>query len=713
MNRKGNHRDDCDGNDKDDWEQQHLSMDSSDCEHEDSSDDDDSSNEEDDSSWLQDFRQAWKQHFLAILVAVLATAATHSSSLLYQQQQQPPSVATQESTTTPRRSSWAAPSQVVPYVEEAPSLDRVDHFYPHEHLEDYARTANVSFCGLQASSGAHYSSNRLAVMDFFLPKDLMPAMELHFVADTTQDDDYRTTILVLEEDDAGVDSSTRQQQQQQARQHPQIQCMQQLKENSPQTFIRGLTFYAKEPTIESIYPDHLSTTTTPHNTEKNSVMKKKPKKLEAAHLSFTGFAAKFVNLSPKPIHLYWDGKGGHRSSRRLVGEILPFDSLGTATTPGQSFYVSPTYDADHALERWLLTADAALVYYDPLPHARLERQLLLSPAQEWQYQLQKLNQEFAKHYLIASGRTWLSNFPRAFSLHPMWEASWIGQQHVVANPFFPDNGPRQFHLTVESVSPKVFTIPNFLSHDECDALIAAALQEGLQASTVYSGGGGAGRQQQPPKQRDTTTRSSHNTWLTRDTTTLTDRLYQRAAPVLKLQDESLLQKPVGDDIQAAHHSIAESLQVIRYQEGEEYTAHHDFVYPPPLHRYQPTRFATLLLYLNDDYTGGETVFPRAVTKDRHDGVRVHPEKGMAVLFYSVLEDGNVDDRSQHASEPVRSGEKVRLVVVVCLFVCCCSTLVCVQLFFVFRDHRSHAATVCCESLAMGASDQLRETLFGR
>ena len=34
-----------------------------------------------------------------------------------------------------------------------------------------------------------------------------------------------------------------------------------------------------------------------------------------------------------------------------------------------------------------------------------------------------------------------------------------------------------------------------------------------------------------------------------------------------------------------------------------------------------------------------------------------PEIGKAVLFYDQLPDGNMDDFSQHAAEPVRKGEK--------------------------------------------------------
>ena len=61
---------------------------------------------------------------------------------------------------------------------------------------------------------------------------------------------------------------------------------------------------------------------------------------------------------------------------------------------------------------------------------------------------------------------------------------------------------------------------------------------------------------------------------------------------------------------------------------------------------------TLLVYLNDDVAdtstdggdsgeggGGGTSFPRAF---EGRGVRVRPSKGSAVLFYSLLPDGNAD-----------------------------------------------------------------------
>jgi prolyl 4-hydroxylase len=103
--------------------------------------------------------------------------------------------------------------------------------------------------------------------------------------------------------------------------------------------------------------------------------------------------------------------------------------------------------------------------------------------------------------------------------------------------------------------------------------------------------------------------------------------------------------------------LAESLQVVRYQQDQEYAAHHDFVHPHQHNRHQPTRFATLLFYLNTPKKGGETVFPRAVNPTNHDGLSITPEKHTAVLFYNLLPDGNMDDLSQHASKPVLEGEK--------------------------------------------------------
>ena len=69
------------------------------------------------------------------------------------------------------------------------------------------------------------------------------------------------------------------------------------------------------------------------------------------------------------------------------------------------------------------------------------------------------------------------------------------------------------------------------------------------------------------------------------------------------------------------------------------------------------RYSTLLMYLNEPIAGGETTFPRYANAESFHELAVKPETGKAVLFYSQLPDGNLDDLSQHAAKPVKEGEK--------------------------------------------------------
>ena len=60
----------------------------------------------------------------------------------------------------------------------------------------------------------------------------------------------------------------------------------------------------------------------------------------------------------------------------------------------------------------------------------------------------------------------------------------------------------------------------------------------------------------------------------------------------------------------------------------------------------------------NESAGGETSFPKAkIPGSTQEGIKVHPGRGSAVLFYNLLPDGNGDDQALHAALPVRSGEK--------------------------------------------------------
>ena len=138
-----------------------------------------------------------------------------------------------------------------------------------------------------------------------------------------------------------------------------------------------------------------------------------------------------------------------------------------------------------------------------------------------------------------------------------------------------------------------------------------------------------------------------------------DTIYRRAADLLRI-DEALMRPRSKEEFprMGTSGSIAEALQLVHYDVGQEYTAHHDFGYNDMFENpKQPQRFATLLLYLNEPEEGGETEFPRWVNAETRKGLEVQPEIGKAVLFYSQLGDGNMDDWSHHAALPVKAGEK--------------------------------------------------------
>lgn len=89
----------------------------------------------------------------------------------------------------------------------------------------------------------------------------------------------------------------------------------------------------------------------------------------------------------------------------------------------------------------------------------------------------------------------------------------------------------------------------------------------------------------------------------------------------------------------------EPLHVLRYAGGQEFKPHLDAL-PGATNQ----RRWTVLVYLNEDYTGGETLFPRL-------GLRIRGRTGDALIFENVGPDGRSDERTRHAGSAVVSGVK--------------------------------------------------------
>jgi prolyl 4-hydroxylase len=99
----------------------------------------------------------------------------------------------------------------------------------------------------------------------------------------------------------------------------------------------------------------------------------------------------------------------------------------------------------------------------------------------------------------------------------------------------------------------------------------------------------------------------------------------------------------------------EGLQVLRYGPGAKNTPHFDFLVPAnPANKESLARsgqrISTLVIYLNDVMSGGETVFPEI-------GLSVSPKKGNAVYFEYANSLHQVDHKSVHAGAAVNEGEK--------------------------------------------------------
>ena len=93
----------------------------------------------------------------------------------------------------------------------------------------------------------------------------------------------------------------------------------------------------------------------------------------------------------------------------------------------------------------------------------------------------------------------------------------------------------------------------------------------------------------------------------------------------------------------------EAATILHYAPGEEISDHFDFIDPhAPNYRQQIARggqrVVTFLVYLNDNYAGGETAFPRL-------DLCYKATRGDALFFVNVQSDGQPNLQTLHAGRP--------------------------------------------------------------
>ncbi|XP_006651070.2 probable prolyl 4-hydroxylase 7 [Oryza brachyantha] len=191
--------------------------------------------------------------------------------------------------------------------------------------------------------------------------------------------------------------------------------------------------------------------------------------------------------------------------------------------------------------------------------------------------------------------------------------------------------------------PRVFLYEGFLSEAECDHLVALAKQGTMEKSTVVDGKSG--------KNVMSEERTSSGMFLAKKQDDIVARIEERIAVWTMLPEEN-----------------GESMQILRYEQGEKYEPHFDYIRGQPRSAREGHRVATVLMYLSSVKMGGETVFPDSEArlsqpKDEtwsdcaEQGFAVKPVKGSAVLFFSLHPNVTLDADSLHGSCPVIECEK--------------------------------------------------------
>jgi len=286
--------------------------------------------------------------------------------------------------------------------------------------------------------------------------------------------------------------------------------------------------------------------------------------------------------------------------------------------------------------------------------------------------------------------------PQVAGTHFQWPPVHVGYKRAI--PGLHGRNGKQIELETltepspdaSSSDPRVFYIHNFLSPEEADEFVRYSTADENQYKMAPSTGGTHKAWNQGGDAARLTTRTSENAFDI--ATENSKRVKHRAFRLLRMG--------------AYAESLADGIQILRYELGQAYVAHHDYF---PLgqsadHQWDPSkggsnRFATIFLYLSDVETGGETAFPmmNRLTADKseelvkrlgdapsmekrkdfikdaglsagsweekltmacYDKFAVPPRRGDAILFYSQRPDGELDVNSLHGACPVLKASAV-------------------------------------------------------
>jgi prolyl 4-hydroxylase len=180
--------------------------------------------------------------------------------------------------------------------------------------------------------------------------------------------------------------------------------------------------------------------------------------------------------------------------------------------------------------------------------------------------------------------------------------------------------------------PWVVILDNVVTESEAERLIELGAIEGYEQSFA----GGKLKPDGTYEPGFSQTRTSSNAWCKGECykDPIAQRVIERITNITKIPETN-----------------SEYLQMLKYNPGEFYKTHHDYLAYGDT-RQTGARLITVFLYLNDVEEGGGTEFPN------YD-ITVMPKRGRALIWPSVKDEDpdKQDDRTMHQALPVIKGVK--------------------------------------------------------
>ena len=174
-----------------------------------------------------------------------------------------------------------------------------------------------------------------------------------------------------------------------------------------------------------------------------------------------------------------------------------------------------------------------------------------------------------------------------------------------------------------TIAPNIYIVEDFFTKEECEKYIEFSEQNGFTKATI-----------QTSKGLVVNANIRNNSRFSYDNYDFSEKLFEKMKEYLP--DTFFSRKICG---------LNNRVHFYKYDVGQKFDWHMDGHYSPDAYT---TSYFTFLVYLNDDFEGGNTSFDSVATDDGYISFTVEPKVGTALFFYH---------KNIHIGEEITKGVK--------------------------------------------------------